>query len=67
MKQKVIFIPGNGGGSPKGNWFPSVKVELDSAGLEVIAVEFPDNKLARKSYWLPFLMNELNKLRKKLF
>lgn len=59
MQQKVIFIPGNGGGSPNDNWFPSVKTELESASLEVIAVEFPDNELARESYWLPFLINEL--------
>ena len=59
MKKKVIFIPGNGGGSPKDNWFPNLKIELESTGLEVIAVEFPDNELARESYWLPFLMNEL--------
>ena len=25
MIKKVIFIPGNGGGSPKDNWFPSIK------------------------------------------
>jgi hypothetical protein len=37
MIQKVILIPGNGGGSPKDNWFPSVKKELEAAGLEVIA------------------------------
>lgn len=59
MSKKVIFIPGNGGGSPQDNWFPSVKQELETAGLEVIAEEFPDNQLARASYWLPFLLNEL--------
>lgn len=59
MNSKVIFIPGNGGGSPQDNWFPSVKEELENAGLDIICEEFPDNDLARASYWLPFLLNEL--------
>lgn len=59
MNKKVIFIPGNGGGSPNDNWFPSVKKELEDAGLTVISKEFPDNDLARSSFWLPFLLDEL--------
>ena len=59
MNKKVIFIPGNGGGSPNDNWFPSVKKELETAGITVISREFPDNDLARMSYWIPFLLNEL--------
>lgn len=57
---KVIFIPGNGGGSPKDNWFPYVKQELEKLGVEVIASEFPDNQLARESYWIPFLKDNLH-------
>lgn len=56
---KVIFIPGNGGGSTKDNWFPSVQKELEAFGIDVIAEEFPDNDLARASSWLPFLLNDL--------
>lgn len=56
---KVIFIPGNGGGSPKDNWFPYLKAELEKLGIEVIASEFPDHVLARESYWLPFLKDTL--------
>lgn len=56
---KVIFIPGNGGGSPKDNWFPYLKQELEAIGISVVASEFPDNLLAREAYWLPFLKNEL--------
>ncbi len=56
---KVIFIPGNGGGSPKDNWFPWLKKELESLGCNVIASEFPDNDLARESYWIPFLKESL--------
>jgi predicted alpha/beta hydrolase family esterase len=59
MSKKVIFIPGNGGESPQDNWFPSVKKELETAGFTVISEEFPDNDLARASFWLPFLINEL--------
>ncbi len=59
MNKKVIFIPGNSGGSPTDNWFPSVKTELEAAGLTVIAEEFPDNVLARASYWIPFLLDDL--------
>lgn len=59
MNSKVIFIPGNGGGSPKDNWFPYLKKELIKLGVSVLASEFPDNDLARASYWLPFLHDEL--------
>ncbi|MES2503729.1 MAG: alpha/beta fold hydrolase [Myxococcota bacterium] len=56
---KVIFIPGNGGGGPNDSWFPYLKRELKQLGLTVIASEFPDNVLARESYWIPFLKDEL--------
>lgn len=56
---KVIFIPGNGGGGPNDNWFPYLKAELEKLNIKVIASEFPDNYLARESYWIPFLKNEL--------
>lgn len=59
MNQKVVLIPGNGGSSVNGNWFPSVRIELEEAGLEVIARSFPDPELARASYWIPFLLNEV--------
>jgi predicted alpha/beta hydrolase family esterase len=57
---KAIFIPGNGGGSPKDHWFPYLKRELQQLGLEVIDREYPDNVLAREAYWLPFLQDELH-------
>jgi predicted alpha/beta hydrolase family esterase len=52
---KVIFIPGNGGGSPKDLWFPYLKRELQKLHIPVIDSEFPDNFLARESSWIPFL------------
>ncbi|MFY9590274.1 RBBP9/YdeN family alpha/beta hydrolase [Rickettsia endosymbiont of Halotydeus destructor] len=57
--KKVILIPGNGGGSPNDNWFPSIRKDLELNGLQVISAEFPDNDLARASFWLPFLLDEL--------
>ena len=56
---KVIFIPGNGGGGPNDNWFPYLKTELEKMGVQVVASEFPDNIMARESYWIPFLKDEL--------
>lgn len=56
---KVIFIPGNGGGSPQDNWFPYLKSELRQMNVEVIDSEFPDNQLAREKYWLPFIKDHL--------
>lgn len=56
---KVVFIPGNGGGGPKDNWFPYLREKLEALKIKVVASEFPDNQLARESYWIPFLLNEL--------
>ncbi len=52
---KAIFIPGNGGGSPKDGWFSYLKKELESIGVGVIDEEFPDSDLAPESSWIPFL------------
>lgn len=56
---KVVFIPGNGGCTTGDNWFPSVKNELEAYGMQVISETFPDPDLARESYWIPFLGDEL--------
>lgn len=56
---RVIFVPGNGGGSTRDKWFLSLKTELEKLGVEVVAADFPDSVLARAEYWLPFLKNEL--------
>ena len=57
---KVIFIPGNGNASVNDNWFPYVKQELEKNHITVVAEDFPDADLARKSIWLPFLREQLN-------
>lgn len=56
---KVILIHGNGGGKATDNWLPYIKEQLEQLGVQVIARDFPDNDLARSSYWMPFLKNEL--------
>ena len=55
MPAKVIFIPGNGGGTLADNWFPWVGAELAKEGFQIIAQDFPDSVLAREAYWIPFL------------
>ncbi len=56
MKLKVIFIPGNGGGSTESEWFPWLRHELEALGIEVISPGmYPDAVLARAEYWLPFI------------
>lgn len=57
--KKVVFVPGNGGSTTQDNWFPQIKKNLEYHDLEVIAANFPDPQLARASYWLPFLFDEL--------
>ena len=56
---KIIFLHGNDTSTPNDNWFPYVKRALEKRGYKVIARQFPDTDLARASYWLPFLKNEL--------
>lgn len=52
---KVIIIPGNGGAAPQDNWFPYLQRELEVAGITIANRQFPDPKLARAKYWLPFI------------
>ncbi len=55
----IILIHGNGGGKGSDNWFPHIEKEMKKFGIPVIARDFPDSILARSSYWIPFLKNEL--------
>lgn len=57
---RIIFIHGNGGGSVNDGWYPYLKAEFQSLGLEVVSRDFPDSDLARASIWLPFLEHELH-------
>jgi len=56
---KVIILHGNGGGAPQHNWYPWVQKELEKSDITTVAPQLPDGDLARASYWLPFLKNEL--------
>ncbi len=56
---KIILLHGNGGSTVDDNWFPYAKSEFEKLGFKVISKTFPDNKLARQEYWLPFLKDEL--------
>lgn len=60
---KVILLPGNGGSNEKKyvenyNWFPYLRKNLETLGLEVISKNMPDSKLARAKYWIPFVIDE---------
>ena len=56
---KVMIIPGNGNTDVSENWFPYVKEKLEGLGIEVIAKNMPDAKLARRKYWIPFIEENL--------
>lgn len=56
---RTILIHGNGDSKPTDNWLPYLKQELEKLGIQVDAPQFPDTELARSSFWLPFLENEL--------
>ena len=55
---KIIFLHGNSGEGVGHYWFPYAKRAFEQMGLTVIAKDFPDAHLARKSIWLPFLEHE---------
>lgn len=56
---RAVLIHGNGSSKSTDNWLPYLKTELEKLGVKVDAPQFPDTELARSSYWLPFLENEL--------
>src|SRR3989339_1126130 len=55
---KIIVLHGNSGEGVGHYWFPYAAREFQKLGLEVVAKDFPDAHLARKSIWLPFLEQE---------
>ncbi len=56
---KVIFIHGNGATHWSSLWAGWLKEKLDKSGIENVFETFPDPKLARAKYWLPFLKDKL--------
>lgn len=57
--RKIILAPGNGNSSSQDNWFPYIKAKIEALGIPVLTEPFPDPYLARSSYWLPFLREQL--------
>lgn len=55
-----MIIPGNDNTLITSNWYQYVKSELEKLGLEVIAENMPDPKLARKEIWIPFIKEKLS-------
>lgn len=55
---KIIFLHGNSGEGVGHYWFPYAKKEFQALGFTVIAKNFPDAHLARRSIWLPFLEHD---------
>jgi predicted alpha/beta hydrolase family esterase len=57
---KAMIIPGNDDTPITSNWYQYVKNELEKLGLEVIAENMPDPKLARKEIWIPFIKEKIS-------
>lgn len=55
-----MIIPGNDNTPITSNWYQYVKNELEKLGLEVIAENMPDPKLARKEIWIPFIKEKIS-------
>ncbi|MCK4634276.1 MAG: alpha/beta hydrolase [Candidatus Aenigmarchaeota archaeon] len=56
---KAMIIPGNDNTLITSNWYQYVKNGLEKLGLEVIAENMPDPKLARKEIWISFIKKKL--------
>jgi len=60
--RRVVIAPGNGGGSIlDANWYGWITDELRDSGLfdEVVCRDFPDPVEAKRSIWLPFMLDTL--------
>ena len=58
---KAIILPGNNNCRITSNWYQQVKKELEDMGIEVVAENMPDPKLARKEFWIPFIKERAGK------
>ncbi len=56
---KAIILPGNNNTLITDNWYLYVKTGLEKLGVNVIAQDMPDAKLARKDVWIPFIKEKL--------
>lgn len=54
MKKRIIIVHG-WEGSPKNDWMPWAKNELEREGYEVIVPAMPDSSHPRIEVWIPFV------------
>lgn len=61
MKQRIIIVHGSAltPGIINRHWYKWLQTELIKLGLDAIAPSFPDEKEAKDSIWIPFLINNL--------
>jgi predicted alpha/beta hydrolase family esterase len=59
-KPRIIFIHGNDSVSWAFAWTPWFKEKLEQKSFQTSFVTFPDPKIARSKFWLPFLEDELH-------
>lgn len=59
LPMRYVLIHGNGGSSGSDHWLPEVAASLRAAGHEALTPDMPDPELARASYWLPYLHDQL--------
>lgn len=62
MNKRVIIIHG-WGGSPKTDFLPWAKKELENKDYEVIVSAMPDSENPRIESWVPYLANVIGKVR----
>lgn len=60
MKKRVFIIHG-WEGSPKNDWMPWAKKELEQKGYQVIVPEMPDTKHPRIETWVPYVNKVVGK------
>lgn len=60
-KQRVIIVHGSAitPGIVNRHWYKWLEAELLKLGFDAIAPPFPDEKEAKDSIWIPFLINNL--------
>lgn len=63
MKKRVFIIHG-WGGSPKNDWIPWVKTQLEVLGYQVVAPLMPDTDIPRIKPWIDKLKGIVGKVRK---
>ncbi len=60
-KQRIIIVHGSAmtPGIINRHWYKWLQTELSKLGFDTIAPAFPDEKEAKQSIWISFLINDL--------